>query len=129
MARPAWARRACAGTGNPRIRLQGFAVPLRIAEVVVHLHKIVNREIVFALIEPCAPTDDLLELDHRVDGPPEHDVANVACIHAGREFLRRGEKGGHCLFVVLKVPQVLLTEFAVVCRDALAIVWALLVLT
>jgi len=44
-------------------------VPFLIAEVVVSLHEIVDCEIVFAVEESRASTDDLLEFDHGIDGP------------------------------------------------------------
>ena len=47
--------------------LQRLAVPLRVAEVVVRLDEVVDREVVLAVVEPRAAADDLLELDHRVD--------------------------------------------------------------
>jgi hypothetical protein len=44
-----------------------LAVPLGIAEMLVRLHEVVDREVVLAVVEPRAASDDLLELDHRVD--------------------------------------------------------------
>ena len=41
-----------------------FAVPFGIAEMVVSLHEIVNGEIVFAVVESRASTDDLFEFNH-----------------------------------------------------------------
>ena len=105
--------------GRVVIRL---AVPFRVAEVLVRLHEIVDREVVLAVVEPRAAPDDLLELDHRVDRPHQHDVADVAGIDAGRELLRRGQDRRDGLLVVLKVAQVLLAERAVVGGHALAVV-------
>ena len=64
-----------------------LSIPLRIAEVMVGLHEIVDGEVVLAVIEPRAAADDLFELNHRVDGPHQRDVADVAGVHAGRELL------------------------------------------
>ena len=105
-----------------RLRLERLAVPFRIAEVVVRLHEVVDREVVLAVVEPRAAPDDLLELDHRVDRPHQHDVADVAGIHAGGELLRGRQDRRDGLLVVLEVAQVLLAERAVVGRDALAVV-------
>ena len=69
--------------GLPRLRLDGLTVPLRIAEMVVCLHEVVNREVVLAVIEPRTAPDDLLELDHRVDWPHQDDVADVTGVHSG----------------------------------------------
>ena len=102
--------------------LDWFAVPFGIAEVVVSLHEVIDGEVIFSVIEPRAASDDLLELDHRIDGTHQHDVADVSGVHAGRELLRSCEDGGDALLVVLKVAQVLLAERAVVGRDALAVV-------
>ena len=110
------------GSGRLRLRLERLAVPLRIVEVVVRLHEVVDREVVLAVVEPRAAPDDLLELDHRVDRAHQHDVADVARVHAGRELLRRGQDRRDRLLVVLKVAQVLLAERAVVGRHALAVV-------
>ena len=104
------------------LRLQRFAIPFRIAEVVMRLHEIVDREVVLAIVEPRAAADDLLELDHRVDRAHQHDVADVARVHAGRKLLRCGQNRRDGLFVVLKIPQMLFAERAVVGRDPLAIV-------
>ena len=104
------------------LRFDRLAVPFRIVEVVVRLHEIVDREVILAVVEPGAAADDLLELDHRVDRPHQHDVADVAGIDAGRELLRGGQDRRDGLLVVLKVAQVLLAERAVVGRHALAVV-------
>ena len=101
-----------------RFRFQRFAVPFGVAEMVVGLHEVVDGEVVLAIVEPGAATDDLLELDHAVDGAHEHDVANVAGVHAGGELLRGGQNRRNGLFVVLKVAQMLVAEFAVVGGDA-----------
>src|SRR6266436_1487134 len=57
-----------------RLRLHRLPVPLRIAEVKMRLHEVVNREVVLSVIEPRAAPDDLLELDHRVDRPHQDDI-------------------------------------------------------
>ena len=90
--------------------------------MLVRLHEVVDREVVLAVVEPRAAPDDLLELDHRVDRPHQHDVADVAGIHAGRELLRGGQDRRDGLLVVLEVAQVLLAERAVVGGHALAVV-------
>ena len=115
-------RRCGAGSRLLGLRLDRLAVPFRIAEMVVRLHEIVDREVVLAVVEPRAAADDLLELDHRVDRAHQHDVADVAGIHAGRELLRGGQDRRDGLLVVLEVAQVLLAERAVVGGDALAVV-------
>ena len=104
------------------LRLQRFAVPFRIAEMNVCLHEVVNGEVVFAIVKPCAATNDLFELNDGVDGTHQNDIANVAGIHAGRELLRGGQNRRNGLFVVLKVSEVLVAEFAIVGGDPLAIV-------
>src|SRR5665213_119781 len=105
-----------------RLWLDRLTVPLGIAEVMMRPHEIVDREVVLPIIKPRPAPDDLLELDHRVDGAHQHDVADVARVHAGREFLRCSQDRGDGLFVILKVPQVLLTKRAIVGRHPLAIV-------
>ncbi len=85
-------------------------------------HEVVNGEIVFAVVEPGATANDLLELNHGPDRAHQDDVANVAGIDASGELLRRGQNRRDGLFVVLKVAQVLVAEFAVVGSDPLAIV-------
>src|SRR5262245_53141080 len=54
-----------------------LAVPLRIVEMVMSLNKIVDREVVLAIVKSCTATDNLLELDHGVDRSHENDVSNV----------------------------------------------------
>jgi hypothetical protein len=107
--------------GRGRLAL-GLAVPLRVAEVLVRLDEVVDREVVLAVVEPGAAPDDLLELDHGVHRTHQHDVADVPRVHAGGELLRGGEDGGDALLVVLEVAQVLLAERTVVGRDAVAVV-------
>ena len=105
-----------------RLFLLRFAVPFGVAEVVMGVDEIVDREVVLAVVEAGAAADDLLELDHRVDRPHEDDVADVAGVDAGREFLRSGQDRGDCLFVVLEVAEVLLADAAVVGGYAVAVV-------
>src|SRR5271157_1720588 len=49
------------------LRLHRFAVPFRIAEMVVGFHEVVNGEVVLAIVEPRAAPNDLFELNHGVD--------------------------------------------------------------
>ena len=104
------------------LRLHRVAVPFRVAEMVVRLHEVVDREIILPLEEPRAAPDDLLELDHRIDGPHQHDVADVPGIHAGAQLLGRGQDGRDGFFVVLKIPQPFIAPSAFVRRHTLAIV-------
>ena len=76
----------------------------------IGLHEVVDREVVLAVVKPGAAADDLLELDHRIDRPHQHDIANVARVHAGGEFLRGGQDRRDGLLVVLKVAQVLVRQ-------------------
>lgn len=101
----------------------GFAVPLWIVEVIVGFYKIIDREIVLAVKESRAASDDLLELNHGVYRAHQNDIADIAGIHAGRKFLRCGKDGGDGFFVVLEIPQMLFAQLAVVGCDTLAIVW------
>ena len=108
--------------GANRFGFLGFAIPLRITEVVVGLHEVVDGEVLLAVEQASATADDLLELDHRIHRPQQHDVAHVAGIHPRREFLRGGEDGGDRLFVVLDGPQPGVAQFTVVGGDPLAVV-------
>ena len=81
-----------------------------------------NREVVLTVIETRSSADDLFEFDHRVDRAHEDDVSHIAGIHTGREFLGGGEDRRDCLFVILKVAEILLAERTVISRDALAVV-------
>ena len=90
--------------------------------MVVCLDEVIDGEIVLAVVETGAAPDDLLELDHRIDGPHEHDVADVPGIHAGGQFLGRRQDRGRGLLVVLEIAQVLFAQGAVVGRHPLAIV-------
>jgi hypothetical protein len=69
----------------------------------VGFHKVVDREVILAVVKPCAATDDLLELNHGVDRAHQDDVPNVTGIDTGREFLRGSQDRRDGLFVVLKV--------------------------
>ena len=60
----------------------------------VRLHVVVDREVVLAVVQPGAPADDLLELDHGIDGPQQDDVAHVPGIDAGRQACDEARKVG-----------------------------------
>src|SRR5690606_9483143 len=68
-----------------RIRVYRFPIPLRVAEMLVGFHEVVDGEVVLPVVQPRTPADDLLELDHRVDGPHQNDVADVARVYPGGE--------------------------------------------
>src|SRR5271157_3078750 len=91
-------------TLQARFRFQRLAVPLRITEMKVRLHEVVDGEIILAIVKSCAAPNDLLELNHGVDRAHQYDVANVTGIHAGRELLRGGQNRRNRFFVVLKFP-------------------------
>src|SRR5262249_125888 len=104
------------------LRLHRLAVPLWIVEVLVRFYKVVDREVVLVIEQARAAPDDLLELDHGSDRPQQYDVANVACVHAGRQLLRRSQDRWNSLLLVLKRPQPLLAQRTVVSRHANAVV-------
>lgn len=103
-------------------RVYGIPVPLRIVEMMIRFHKVVNREIVLAFKEPGPPADDLFEFDHGPDGAHQHDVPDVPGVHAGGEFVRCGQDGGNGLFVVLERFQMLFPKDAVIGRDTVAVI-------
>ena len=59
------------------------SVKIRVAEVMVSLHEIIKREVVLPVIEARAASDDLLELNHRINRAHQHDVTDIAGIHPG----------------------------------------------
>jgi hypothetical protein len=71
------------------------------------LHEIIDRKVVLPIVQPRSASDDLLELDHGIDRAHQDDVADIAGIHAGREFLRGRQDRRDALFVVLEVAEVL----------------------
>ena len=101
---------------------EGFPIPLGIPKMMVGLDEIVNGEVFLAIIKAGAPADDLLEFDHRVDGPQEDNIADIAGIDAGGEFAGSGEDGGDGFFVILKVTEMLLAQGPIVGGDTLAVV-------
>jgi acyl-CoA synthetase (AMP-forming)/AMP-acid ligase II len=48
------------------------------------LHEVIDREVVLPVIQPRATTNNLLELNHRVDGSHKHDMTDIARIHTCR---------------------------------------------
>ncbi len=96
--------------------------------MVVGLHEVVDGEIVLAVEQPGAAPDDLLELDHGVHRPHQHDVAHIAGIDPGGELLGGGQDGRDRLLVVLEGAQVLFAQGPVVGRDPLAVVRVLALL-
>lgn len=69
------------------IGLNRLTIPLRVVEVMVCLHEVVDGEVIFAVVEARAAADDLLEFDHRVNRAHQHDVADVTGVYAGGELL------------------------------------------
>jgi hypothetical protein len=101
---------------------QRLSIPFWVIEMQVCLYEVVNRKVLLPVEQPRTASYNLFELDHRINGPHQHDIADIPGIHAGGKFLRRGQNGRNYLFVVLKVPQVLLAQLAIIRRDALAVV-------
>src|SRR5450759_3245777 len=62
-------------TLSAKFRFIGRAIPFRIIEMMICLHEIVYRKVVLAIVKACATSDDLLELNHRIDWPQQHDIA------------------------------------------------------
>ena len=56
-----------AATFSASLQLHRFAIPLRVAEMMVRLYEVVDREVVLAIKQSRSPTDNLLEFDHRLD--------------------------------------------------------------
>ena len=108
--------------GLRRLRLGGFAIPFGIGKMMVSLNEIVDGEVVLAFEQPGATANDLFELDHGIDWAHQDDVADVAGVHAGGEFLGGGQDRGGGLFVILKIAEMLFPEFTVVGGDTLAVV-------
>src|SRR6056297_2813269 len=102
--------------------LQWLAVPFWILKVLVGPNKVIDREIILAVIQPGPTSNDLLELDDRIDRPHQHDVANVASVNASGQFLRCGQDSWDRFLVVLKVSQMLLTKSTIVRCDTLAVI-------
>ena len=73
------ARRHGQGAGQGSDAAQLFlAVPTWIAEVMMCLHEVVNGEVVFAIVEAGAASNDLFELNDAVHGAHEDDIADIA---------------------------------------------------
>ena len=81
-----------------------------------------DREEILALINSSSATNDLLKFNHRADRAHKNDVSHIAGINPGRKFLGRCQDRRDCLFVVLKVSQVLITDSAIFRRNARAVV-------
>ena len=47
-----------------RLRFERLAIPFRIAEVLMRLHKVIDSEVILPVIQPRAASDDLLEFDY-----------------------------------------------------------------
>ena len=68
-----------------KLRFYWLAVPFRIVEMKVRLYEIVDGEVILSIIKARTTSNDLFELDHRVDRAHENDVADIAGVHAGRD--------------------------------------------
>src|SRR5581483_5328296 len=104
-------------------RLLRRPIPFVVVEVKICLHEVIDSEVVLPVEEPCPAPDDLLELNHAVDGAHKNDIADVAGIHTGRKLLRSRQNRRYGLVIVLEVPKMLVAQFAVLGGDPLAIVW------
>jgi len=71
--------------------------------MVVRLHEIIDCEVIFAIVESRTASNDLLELDHRIDRAHQHNIADVPGVYAGGEFLRSGEYSWNGFLVILKI--------------------------
>ena len=71
-----------AGSGNDGFGGFGFAVPVGIVKVFVGADEVVNCKVVFAVKSARSSTDNLFELDNRVDGTQEDDIADIAGINS-----------------------------------------------
>src|SRR3990172_13252018 len=83
-----------------------LAIPFRVGKMMVRINKVIDGEIVFAVEQACASTYNLLEFNDRIYRTHQHDVADIAGIHAGGELLRGSENRRDRFFVILKLAQV-----------------------
>ena len=97
-------------------------IPIGVLEFEVGLHEVVDREVIFAVVEPRPTSDDLLELDHRVDRTHKNDVADIPGIHSRRELLGCGQDGWDRFFVILEVAEILFAQSTIIRRDTLAVI-------
>ena len=88
----------------------------------VSVNKVVDREVVLAIKDPGSTTNDLLELNHRLDRPQQNNVSDVPCINSSGELVAGREDRRNGLLVVLEDPKVLLTDFSLISGDALAVI-------
>ena len=105
-------------TDKLRSRFVGVAIPARVLEVLVGLDKVVDGEVVFAVVEAGTTADDLLEFYHGVDRTQQDDVSNVEGINTGGEFLGGGEDCGNGLLIVLELLQQAFSFQSVIGCDA-----------
>ena len=100
----------------------GITIPFWITEQVVGFYEVVDGEVILPLVQSCAPTNDLLELDHGVHWTHQDDVPNVASIYARAQLLAGGQNRGDGLFVILEVLKVLLAQSTIISRHSLTII-------
>ena len=107
----------------------GIAVEGRISKVARGRAGVVEDvEPKFAVIvpNPRAAPDDLLEFDHRIDQPQEHDIPAGRRIEACGEQLRGGEDNWRARFHVLKPLHVAAPNVALIGGDAADVIRELL---
>src|SRR6056297_1751013 len=90
--------------------------------MMVRAYIIVQSEIVLAFKKASAPSDDLLEFNHGIYRSQEYDIPDVPCVNTGGKFLGGRQYCRNPFFIVLKIPEVLLSELSVVGGHPVAII-------
>jgi hypothetical protein len=72
--------------------------------MVVGFYEVVDGEVILPLVQSCAPSNDLLKLDHGVHRTHQDDVPHIPSIHTSTQLLAGGQDRGDCLFVVHGFP-------------------------
>jgi len=90
--------------------------------VVAGIDKVVDGEVLFSVKKSGASPNDLLELSNGVNEPQENNITDIKGVNTRRKFLRSGQHRRDGFFIILKFPQMLLSQFAIIGGDSHTIV-------
>ena len=96
------------------------------SEQVIGVNKVYDCEIVFALKQTCATSNNLFEFNHAVYRAQQNNVAYIACVNACGELLASSQDCGIAFSLSLKLVEIGIPNLTVVGSDTHTVVirWA-----
>ena len=92
-----------------------LAIPFYILEILVSTNKIINSEVVFIIKQTSTSTDNLLELDHIVNGTEQDNISDISCIYSSGQLARCSKNSRPQPIIILENPQLIFTLVTIIC--------------